>query len=51
MKTHRTWLKVIFNPFLRKIGFVIASKIDVDTDKFMGYQLRRFKNGKIGDKI
>ena len=47
METHRTWFKIILNPLLRKIGWVIVSRVDEETDKILGYQLRKFKNNKI----
>jgi hypothetical protein len=44
MKTHRAWFKVLFNPILRRIGFVIVSCFD--DSKLTGYQLRRYPSFK-----
>jgi hypothetical protein len=43
---HRTRLKVVLNPLLKRLGWVIVSIID-DEKGFEGYALRRWKNGAI----
>jgi hypothetical protein len=40
MKSHRTWFKVILNPFLRKFGWSIVSIID--DNKVIGYDIRKY---------
>lgn len=35
---HRTWFKIILNPFLRKMGYVIVSKLDASYN-VTGYEL------------
>lgn len=42
---HRTPIKVLFNPILRRLGWVIVSVFEDDV--FIGYQLRRWRNGKV----
>lgn len=39
---HRTWFKVLFNPFFRKLGFHIVSCWSDDHMKLFGYKLRRY---------
>jgi hypothetical protein len=41
MIKHRTLLKIIINPILRKLGYSIVSVID-DNDKFIRYELREY---------
>lgn len=36
---HRIWFKNIFNPLLRKMGYVIVSKIE--NNKVIGYEIRK----------
>ena len=43
---HRSMLKILCNPFLRSIGFVIVSVID-QNDNFLAYEIRRYRKGKI----
>lgn len=38
---HRIWFKNIFNPFLRKNGWVIATKVD-DNGKVLGYVVKKY---------
>ena len=38
---HRIWFKNIFNPLLRRLGWVIVTK--VDGDKILGYEIRKYK--------
>ena len=38
--THRTLLKILLNPILRKIGYSIVSYIE--KDKFIKYQIREY---------
>ena len=38
---HRVWFKNIFNPFLRKMGWVIVSKF-TDDDQLLGYEIRKY---------
>ena len=40
MDNHRTLLKVILNPMLRKFGFSIVSVLE--GDKFIKYQIRKY---------
>ena len=44
---HRTPLKVILNPILRRLGWVIVSIIRDEDQAFLGYRLRRWRNGRI----
>jgi hypothetical protein len=37
---HRTKIKVLLNPILRKIGFSIVSVFD--DENFIGYQIRKY---------
>jgi len=37
---HRIWFKNIFNPILRKIGFVIVTELD-SKENILGYEIRR----------
>lgn len=37
---HRTWLKIILNPILRKFGFQIVSCFS-EQDKFLRYEIRK----------
>lgn len=39
--THRTVLKIIFNPILRKFGYSIVSCFD-EKDNFMKYKIREY---------
>ena len=39
---HRTWLKIFLNPILRLLGWVIVSHIEMETDKFIRYELRKY---------
>lgn len=39
---HRVWFKNIFNPTLRRLGWVIVSYVD-DTGKVVGYSVRKYK--------
>ncbi len=39
---HRTWFKVLFNPVLRRMGFVIISVFDEPSNRVLGYRLRRY---------
>jgi len=41
--SHRTLLKIVFNPMLRKFGFHIVSMVDTDTGVFEGYRIRRYQ--------
>lgn len=38
---HRVWFKNIFNPVLRRLGWVIVSY--VDDGKVIGYSVRKYK--------
>lgn len=38
---HRTWLKVILNPILRKFGFQIVSCFSEQDNKFLRYEVRK----------
>lgn len=38
---HRTWLKVICNPILRKLGWSIVSVMD-ENNNFIKYQIRSY---------
>jgi uncharacterized protein (DUF111 family) len=45
---HRIWFKMMFNPFLRKHGWVIATNVDDETGKVLGYVIRKYnKNGTL----
>lgn len=49
MNVHRTWFKILLNPILRKLGWVIVSNME-DKDgkwKCIGYGFRRYRDGKI----
>ncbi len=39
---HRTMLKMIFNPILRKFGCSIVSHIDTRNNKFIRYEVRSY---------
>lgn len=39
---HRTLFKCICNPILRMFGWQIVSMFIIETDEFLGYDLRRF---------
>lgn len=39
---HRIWFKNAFNPILRKLGFVIVTTLDAETEKIEGYRIRRY---------
>ena len=39
---HRIWFKNIFNPFLRKMGWVIVTKVN-DKNEVSGYEVRKYK--------
>lgn len=40
MENHKTLLKIILNPILRKIGFSIISVFD--NNKFIKYQIKKY---------
>lgn len=40
--SHRIWFKNIFNPILRKLGFVIVTKLETETEKLIGYGIKRY---------
>ena len=40
--THRVWFKNIFNPFLRKMGWVIVSVTDDDEKEIVKYEIRKY---------
>jgi uncharacterized protein (DUF111 family) len=45
---HRIWFKNIFNPFLRKHGWVIATNVDDETGKVLGYVVKKYdKDGQL----
>ncbi len=37
---HRTWLKILINPFLRLLGFHIVSMF-TEQDEFIGYKVKK----------
>ena len=39
---HRIWFKNIFNPFLRKMGWVIVSVLDAGGKNIIGYEIRKY---------
>lgn len=39
---HRVWFKNIFNPILRKLGWVIVSNVQ-DDGTISGYSVRKYK--------
>lgn len=40
---HRSLLKILTNPFLRSIGFVIATRYDEKTERLGGLMIQRIK--------
>ena len=40
MKQHRTYLKILLNPIMRKFGYSIVSVFD--NDQFIKYQIRKY---------
>lgn len=42
MKSHRVWFKILFNPILRKFGYCIVSVVDINRNKVIRYELRRY---------
>jgi|FAXJ01.1.fsa_nt_gi putative nucleotidyltransferase with HDIG domain len=47
---HRIWFKNVFNPFLRKMGWVIATKVD-DNGNVLGYIVRKHRTKLLMEAI